>query len=163
MTGFSSLHWPDSQHLLIQPRVTRKKKKKRTSDLGCQTPFHLPGTPIHVSVPSLQVLRHKLAVKVDQGKTTCECFVLWYNHRPCLLPWRVFWTRIMAVTIVKIPVDCWIQTKSLLTLSVFNYPLTTRDKPPNYPVVRGKRRDFNNSVPCQVWWVFSFTYQIVSA
>lgn len=136
-----------------------EKKKERTPDLGCQTPSRLPGTPIHTSVPSLQVWGHKLAVRMDQGKTLCESFVQWYNHRPYLFPWRIFCTHIMVVIIVKISTDCRIQTKSILTLPVFNYPPIARHKSPRG---KGKIGDFNNSVPCQGWYIVSFTYKLVS-
>ena len=127
------LAWPTASSHSIQSHERQRKKK------GPLTWDAKPHPIYHASVPSLQVWGHKLAVRMDQGKTSCECSVLWYNHRPYLFPWRIFCTHIMVVIIVKISMDGQVETKSLLTLPVFNYPLIARHKP---PCGRGKDRRF---------------------
>lgn len=141
-----------------------RRKKKGRPELRYQTPSHWPGTSIHASVPWQKVGGHKLFVRMNQNRTSCEHVMLWYNHRPCSLPWRIFCTHIIAVTVVKMSRVCRVQKKSLLTLSVFNYPLIIARLllGINHPVLVGKTGHFNDSVPCQGWYKFSYTYQLIS-
>lgn len=122
----------------FNPGSWEKAKKEKTPELGCHTPSSLPGTLIHTSVPFLQVWGHKLAARVDQGKTSC---VLYYGTTTdfACSPWRICCTHITVVITVKISMDSQVQTESLLTLAVFYYPLIARHKP---PCGRGKDRIF---------------------